>query len=68
MNEDVQKSLAKAMDRYVKQEEERKTCFFAENDSNSLSQVRLNVVSLLYIKQIDFMLPCVCSLIHVDCR
>ena len=31
-NEDVEKSLTEALDRYVKREEDRKARFFVEND------------------------------------
>jgi len=35
--ENFEKSLVKAVNRYEKQEEERKTCFFEENDSEKYS-------------------------------
>lgn len=45
-NGDVEKRLAEALDRYMKQEEERKTRLFAENDlkkySSSRSRARLD--------------------------
>ena len=57
-NEDVKKSLSEAVDRYVKQEEERKTRFFVENDFEKIleqSQSRATkqaffvyLVSLIY--------------------
>ena len=53
MNEDIEKSLAEAVDKFQKQEEEKKSRFFVENDlnSSSLSRAPLNKtqnLSLLY--------------------
>ena len=50
VNEDVDKSLAKALEWYVKQEDERKTRFFVENDlEKTLEQSQWRYfVSLLY--------------------
>ena len=65
-NEDLAKSLADAVDSYDKQEEEKKTRFSVENDLTKLleqSQSNATILILYYIKQIDSMLPCVCSVI-----
>ena len=74
-NEDLEKSLAEAVDSYDKQEEEKKTRFSVENDlTKLLEQSQSNatkrntkwvmyILILYYIKQIDSMLPCVCSVI-----
>ena len=77
-NEDLEKSLAEAVDSYDKQEEEKKkTRFSVENDLTRIAifvpvkvanfEIKgfFSVYFLIfyYIKQIDSMLPCVCSVI-----
>ena len=54
MNEEAEKILAEAVDKFEK-EEEKNMFFFVEND--------LNKMFLYYIKHIDSMLPCICSVI-----
>ena len=67
-NEDVGKSLAEAADRYVKQEVERKTCFFVENDLDKILQQSYSSTTKFCFfiinktNRFHVMLLCVCSL------